>query len=378
MGNPHYQEENPNDLRETIAAAMEKHSETPPNDETHPGDEVPPQDADDSSVNNEAPSGETPPGDEPPSGETPPSDKSGEKPGDKPAETPPSDKPGEKPAETPPTEKPTDKAPGTWSPVSREKWGKLDPDIKEQVWKREREASRALTLSAEARKFSSEFERRVQPYLGFIAAENSTPLDAMDSLMRMGAILRVGTEEQKVRLVADTITRFKVNLEALDSVLAGQSPQYSPQAAIQHAVESAVAPLRQQLTQQQVQQRTQTVAGVDAEIDAFEADPKNEFFNDVKHLIPDILELAARQGKELSLTQAYERAIMLHDPVRQVIETRKRNAELKARSEAASRRKNAASSVTSSQQANQLLNPVNQVDNIRADIEAAMAAQQGR
>lgn len=374
---PQFQfEDNPNDLRETLQKAFEEHTK-PEEDPDNKPNEQPLPDGDDSSVNNDQPIDQKPddqPADQP--ADQKPED---QKPADqKPTDQKPTDQPVDKPASGP-----HEKAPGTWTPAAREKWSKLDPEIRAEVWKREREASRAMTVSAEARKFTGEFEKRVQPYLGFIAAEKSTPLDAMESFFRMGAVFRVGTQEQKVALVADTIRRFGVNLEMLDTVLAGQQPQFNPQATIQQAVQQAVAPLQQQFQQQQRAQQTQSEQSIEAEIDAFAADPKNEFFDDVKHLIPDILEVAAKHGQQMSLTDAYQRATLIHEPVRQVIEARQRNQALRKQAGNTALKKAAASSVTSSQQT-AINNAVGSkpaapaVDNIRADIEAAIAAQQGR
>ena len=100
---------------------------------------------------------------------------------------------------------PLAKPPGSWTPVAREKWNNLDPEVRQEVWKREREASRALTISAEARKFQDQFERTIHPYMGFIAAENSNPLQAVNFMMQTAALLRVGTKEQKVETVANVI-----------------------------------------------------------------------------------------------------------------------------------------------------------------------------
>ena len=363
-------EDNPNDLREQLQAAVRLHEnddEDTPKSPTEKDSFVVDTDAV-APVQEEGPVGSTdtdpaPPADQPAIPDLPAATTTAT------------------PTATPSPDEPNARAPGTWTPVAREKWGKLEPEVRQEVWKREREASRAMTISADARKFASDFEKTVQPYMGFIAAENSTPIQAVDNMMRTAALLRVGTGEQKVTLVADIIKRFGIDLEALDSMLAGQQVQNNPQRMIQQEIERATQPLMQRLqTYESIQQNNDRQVGADInrEIDSFASDPKNEFFNDVQHLIPDILEIADRQGQVMSLTQAYHRAILMHDPVRSVVEARQRNQSVMAKAGAAAKARNTGASVTTSQQVSNSSPQSKSGGSIRADIEAAIAQQQGR
>jgi hypothetical protein len=300
-------------------------------------------------------------------------------PGDTPTpETPPGDTPPpETPPETPPIVQadPNDKPPGTWTPLAREKWGKVDPDIKAEVWKREREASRALNMSADARRLEQEFNRTIQPYMTFIAAENSTPLNAVQNMMATAAVLRIGTQEQKVRLVADTIRRFGVDLRALDSVLAGQQPQFDPASSIQTEIQKALAPFRQQQEQQARFAAEQLDREVDQELDTFIADPKHEFYGDVKDTMADLIQLAAQKGQSMGLTDAYDRAILMHEPVRRVIAARQQTNGLLSGTKAAQRARGAAVSVTPS---SSVQGQAPEPNTIRGAIEAAIAKTEGR
>lgn len=272
---------------------------------------------------------------------------------------------------------PVAKAPGSWTPAAREEWANVPATIKHEVWKREREASRALTASADARRLQQEFSQTIQPYLGFIAAENSTPLKAVDQMMRTAAVLRVGTAQQKVQLVAQTIKQFGVDLEQLDAFLAGQAPAaVDPATLVQQQVQQALAPILNERRQQTqfAQQRQQQEAAT--ELETFAADPKHEFYNDVAPLMADILEVASRNGQQMGLTEAYERATLMHEPVRRVIDARKQREAARTASIAARKARGAATSVTPSTQA--AVVPVQSGNNLRADIEAAFAQTQGR
>lgn len=315
-----------------------------------------------------------------------------EQPGDAPPDTdaaPASDTPAEGATDTPAQEDtstevapvtdkdPTAKPPGSWTPAAREEWANVPAAVKQEVWKREREASRAMTVSAEARKLQQEFAQTIQPYLGFIAAENSTPLKAVDQMMRTAAVLRVGTAQQKVQLVAQTIKQFGVDLEQLDAVLAGQAQAPTdPATLVQREVQAALAPILNERRQQSqfAQQRQQQE--VMSELEKFATDPKNEFYNDVAPLMADILEVASRNGQQMGLTEAYERATLLHEPVRRVIDARKQREAAQNASIAARRARGAATSVIPSTQA--AVVPAQSGDSLRGDIEAAFAQTQGR
>ena len=285
---------------------------------------------------------------------------------------------GQTPAPTPPAPEPDDPAPGSWTPAAREEWKQLPKTIKEEVRRREAATSRALTESTEARKFQREFQDVVQPFMGFIAAENSTPIAAVKNLMQTAAILRVGTPQQKVAAAAQIIQQFGIDLMMLDSVLAGQSPQVSQSAALQQMVSHELAPIRQFMTQQQqflAQQDQALGEKANAELEKFAAE--HEFYNDVRETMADLIEAASRRGGALSLTAAYDRAIMLHEPVRQVIEARKqRQAAQNSQRQADTARRNA-TSVSGSEEASAVGAPASG-DSLRDAINAAILKTSSR
>jgi hypothetical protein len=178
-------------------------------------------------------------------------------------------------------------------------------------------------------------------------------------------------------LVAQTIKQFGVNLEALDAALAGvAAPAADPKTLIEQHVQQALAPfLNDRRNQaQQAQQAVQNEAT--SELDRFASDPKHEFYDDVAPLMADILEVAARNGQQMGLTEAYERATLMHEPVRRVIDARKQREAATQASIAAKKARGAATSVTPSTQAAVVQSTGG--NSLRSDIEAAFAQTQGR
>jgi hypothetical protein len=264
------------------------------------------------------------------------------------------------------------RAPGSWTPQAREHWATIPAEVREEIWRRDTEVSRALTTSTQARKFATEFEQVVQPYLGFIAAEGSTPLKAFEYMMQTGALLRVGTPVQKAQAVAQIVKQYAIDLHALDSILAGQSVQENPQALVEQAVQRALAPITQQFQQRQHSQTAGIDQQIDQEIAAFASDPKNEFFNDVKDIMGDFIAAASQRGQRLSLTDAYERATLAYEPVRRVIEQRRSQSAAQQSQAVAQAARNAAVSIQPS--AVSQTTHVTPGDSIRDAVEFAIQA----
>jgi|KBSMisStandDraft_5_1062788.scaffolds.fasta_scaffold00197_43 hypothetical protein len=256
-----------------------------------------------------------------------------------------------------PTQTSALKAPVSWKPEERELWGKMDPAQQAAVIRREREIDEGLRTSAEARRFHQEFSNVVQPYMGFIAAEGGTPLSAFQSLMQSGAILRVGSPQQKAALIVDAITRYGVDIPMLDSLLSGKvqgqqaAPQNDPNLRY---IEQQLAPLRQfmnDMNMAKTQGEQMINQSTNQTIEQFAQDPANEFFEDVKADMADLLEMAANRNQVLSLQDAYKKAILLHPQVSQVVAQRNVNDKAAQLSAAAQKATNASASLPSGGQA---------------------------
>jgi len=182
-----------------------------------------------------------------------------------------------------------------------------------------------MTQSTEARKFQKEFADAMQPFMGFIAAEKSTPIQAAVNMMQSAALLRVGTPMQKAQLAATIIQQYGIDLQTLDGLLAGQVAD-DPMKRIDQLIQQRTQPLVQRL--QTFEQREQQQAeALDQEVDqdliTFAADPAHEFFDDLKDLMADILEVDMKRGGSMGLTEAYQAATLLSEPVRLTLEGRK-------------------------------------------------------
>lgn len=274
---------------------------------------------------------------------------------------------------------PQERAPASWRPDVREHWSRLPPEVRAEVARREREMQATLQDTAEARRFSEQLQNVIRPYEMFIKAENSNPLQAIDNLMSTAAKLRTGTAPELAQLVAGMVKQFGVGrfgqtfIEQLDSALAGEVPRVDPvQSQVQQALQQQLAPVTQFMSQfQQAQAAQQQRMQQEAVSEVQTFIERAEFGEDVREEMADLLEVAQRRGRELSLTDAYKQACLTNPRVRAVLEQRAKAKGAQQLTGAAQRARAAAVSVSG---APTIAGPKNDAVDVRSAIEAAIAA----
>lgn len=315
------------DIRESLEAAFEKSAPEPEKEENEaPGaPESPPVE----SVAKEPVSG-TEPAAEPPKSDEP---KAEAKP--------------EASSEVKPEASATEseiKAPVSWTPAERESWNKLPTEAKRAVARREQEIQRGLSSAAQFRKFNDDFRKVIQPYEPILKQEGANPLQAIQSLMNTAASLRNPDAKARADVVAQIVRTYKVDIKALDDALS-QIMERAPQLDIESTIQKHLAPINsfigevQQTRQQRDQQLSQEAAQKIAEIES------REFFPQLAEDIADILDSYARNGRAISLEDAYERAAKLHPDISGVLEQRSAAAKTRAAAGSVSAAERAAGSL---------------------------------
>lgn len=287
--------------------------------------------------------------------------------------------PGEQPPAAPvttpaPVTSPDLKAPQSWSPAAREHWNAVPPQVREQVLQREQQVQVALQQSADARRFAGEFNQMMQPYLPFMRAEGAAPMQAVQNLMDIAVTLRTGTAAEKARTIAQIVGAYGVDIAALDGALAGaipDEPQGFDPSLVQREVQRALSPILQQVQTKRMEQAQQTAQQVQTELDAFASDPKHEFFNDVRGLMADLIDMNNARGVPFSLEQAYNVAVRVHPEISKVLDARALSTQATAMSNTAQRAKAAAVQVKGE---GAQVGPAtgNEPSSIRGAIEAAI------
>lgn len=273
----------------------------------------------------------------------------------------------------------TDKAPASWRPDVRSHWSTLPEPVRAEVARREQEVQRTLQETAEARRYIDQVNKAFAPYEAYIRAEGANPLQVIDNLMGTAVRLRTATGPELAQLMAGMVQQFGTGrfggnfIGMLDSALAGVAPQQdSGTAQIQQAIQQQLAPVQQFMSQFQqaqvaAQQRVQHQA--QSEVEAFLSSA--DYGQDVREEMADLMEMAARRGRELTLQQAYEQACQMNPAVRSAMAGRQQVASMQGQTNAAQRARAAAVSVPGAGPA--IGAPKVTPDDTRSAIEAAIA-----
>ena len=218
---------------------------------------------------------------------------------------------------------PVDKAPQSWRPAQKAKWDALDPDVRQEVVRREREMTRTLGETAQARQVASHFQQTVQPYMARIQSLGAQPLQAVGELLKSDHILSTAPPQQRAQFMAKMITDYGVDIQALDSALAGKAQPESMDTRVEQLLQQRLAPFQTYLQQQQ--QREQAAAQrerdtLNTSIEQMQSDTaKYPHFDTVREDMADLIEIQAKRGVYLPLDQAYTRAIAMNPEVSQVV-----------------------------------------------------------
>lgn len=247
-----------------------------------------------------------------------------------------------------------ERAPQSWKPETRQHWQALPAEVRSEIARREGEFTRVMQETAEARRFSDAVMKTIAPYEMFIKAENSNPIQAIDNLMSTAARLRTGTAPEIAGLVSQLVQQFGVGrfgpgfIEALDQALVGQTPKEDPrEVQIRRQLEQEIAPVKQfmnQFQQMQQHQEMQMQAAAGNEVGSFLAN--HEFAMDVKDDMADLIELAQKRGREMSLEEAYERACRAHPSIGKIFAKRDQSSQAQSTNQVAQRARSASVSVS--------------------------------
>jgi len=246
-------------------------------------------------------------------------------------------------------QQPAFKPPIDWSPKLREHWKTLPSEVQKAVHDREQQVNSVMQQTAQDRRLAQGFNEVVSQYRGLMAAEGvQDPLQGIQGLLMTTAQLAMGNQQTKAQRIAALIQHYGVDIETLDSVLAGEQPQNNPDHRLEEMLNQRLAPVNQLLEQlnESRQQQFQAVEYQAQEsIQQFATDPQNEFFDSVRYAMADFLDVAAQNGVHMTLEEAYQRACALNPEINQIMSQRQQAQSLTSKADVMRRKANASSSV---------------------------------
>lgn len=218
-----------------------------------------------------------------------------------------------------------DAAPMSLPPEAREVWKDTPPAVKAAVAKREADYAAGIQRYAENAKRAEAMDHTLAPYQQYLQM-NGGPGQAIKGLLQTGAILQSGSPAQKAQAAAQIISQFGVDINTLDSMLAGETQQPAAQPQQQ---QFSPQDIQRMVDQRMYEQQRQVASqGAETDIQMFASDPANEFYGDVRGLMADIFDVAAANNQSISMKEAYDRACVMHPGVSQAIEMRKQSQDI--------------------------------------------------
>lgn len=224
-----------------------------------------------------------------------------------------------------------DKPPVSWKPAAKEAWTKLPPEARAEISRREREMSQFISQNDHHKRFTESFAKIVQPYSHLIQAQGSTPLQAVRNVFSTMAALTTGNREQKARVIAEIISNYDIDIPILDKVLSGEAgqPTQQRQGTMDPSVLQALQPMYAFMDEiKSARQANEERKRQEAEA-AIQQHESLPYFDDLREDMADIMEVAAKRGIELSLEQAYERAVALNPEISKIVQQKKAIEEAK-------------------------------------------------
>jgi hypothetical protein len=218
------------------------------------------------------------------------------------------------------------KAPVGWGPKEREDWSKIPRHLQDKVMAREREMSQVMEQTATARKTHDQFGQLVQRYGPTLQnVAGNTPMEAVSNLFNTVSGLNTGSAVQKAGIIANLISDFNVDISTLDSAIVGAAPseQQQQDQEFERRLNERMAPFEQQMGQQKAyenQQHHQRQSDANNEVQQFAQSA--EFLADVRHDMADLIDMSAKQGRQITMQQAYDKACTLNPQIQAVIQQR--------------------------------------------------------
>ena len=226
---------------------------------------------------------------------------------------------------------------------AREVWNDVPDAVKADIARRERDYEAGIEKHRVATQRVSAMDRSLQPYQQYLQM-NGGAGEALQGLLQTGSSLQMGSPTQKAQVVANLIKQFGVDIKSLDSMLVGEAPtaESQQQNQMEQMLNQRLGPMQQQLEgyQQREQQQQQQAQGqVAQEVSNFGAN--NEFYNDVRADMADLLDMASNRQREMSMQEAYNLACANHPQISKIMSGR-------SSQQSVNQKRNAASSISGS------------------------------
>lgn len=265
-------------------------------------------------------------------------------------------------------------APPSWKIGARQDWDKTPPSVRAETHRRELEMQHFVTKTAPDRQMAGEIRQILAPIAQSIQARGTTPARLVASYVEFDRAMSSGDPATAARALVGVAKGYGIPVEAVADAWDGKGVPQQRQPSVEEIREQVRAEERAawQAQQQQAEFRSHT-----ARVAEFSKTVDPVLFNeDVRHDMAALIDAAAARGVELSLQDAYDRAVRAN-PESWAIVQQKEQAKLAATKQQATQRSEAAGSSVKSRPASPVGGET-KGNSLRADLEAEAASMNGR
>jgi len=213
--------------------------------------------------------------------------------------------------------------PGGLTPALRDKWETVPREFQEFWQGRERHMHEQLQEMADTRRSWKEFSDTVAPYEAMLRQHNITATTHVKELFNLSYGLNTGNPQQKADILARLVWQFQPDPAAFAHYL---SPQNRPQGQPQQPAPAQQPVNVREEVERQIKERQEAEQAAEGKRawDAFAADPKHEFINDVRQLMGKILDAELVSGSTYPelFKNAYDLACQQHPEVKAALTQR--------------------------------------------------------
>jgi len=227
--------------------------------------------------------------------------------------------------EVDPAKKSLDKAPQAWGATRDALWAKTPAEVRSVIAKREAEIQQGMSQAGRIRQVAEEYHQVIMPFENIIRSMNSTPREAITNVMQTATALIIGTQEQKCAVITEMVQRYGVDLPALDKMLTealqkgggklthiGGNPAPQP---LDPRLQPLFA-LAERLTAADGQKHQRLTEEATTEINKVASE---QYYEDVKMDMADIMEISAKHGKVMTIQEAYAKACQIHPEIGKLV-----------------------------------------------------------
>ena len=210
-------------------------------------------------------------------------------------------------------------APPTWRTGARLKWKDVDPEIRDEIIKREADMFRGISQYKNDADYGRAVQQTVQPYMAMINAAGSTPAKAIGSMMDTYYRLTNADPQQKSHLLMQVAQQYGADMSVFKNDIDPEQANFQQQL---QPLQNQIVQLQQNLRQRDNESRNFETSQAQNEIAAFhsaqeDGKPKYPHFEIVRTQMADQIEISESQGIQLSLEQAYENVCWAIPEIRQ-------------------------------------------------------------